>query len=84
MKKSLSFIALACIALSMQAGDGVQIRRNQVGVTPHQEKVVVVEGVNPKGKLRVTTPDGKVVKHRQVRKRLSVVVGQEAMRAARQ
>lgn len=74
-KKSLSFIALACIALSMQAGDGVQIRRNQVGVTPQQEKVVVVEGVNPKGKLRVTTPDGRQLKPHQVRKAVSPISG---------
>jgi len=74
-KKSLSFIALASIALSMQAGDGVQIRRNQVGVTPQQEKVVVVEGVNPKGKLRVTTPDGRQLKPHQVRKAVSPISG---------
>ena len=75
LKKSLSFIALSCIALSMQAGDGVQIRRNQVGVTPQQEKVVVVEGVNPKGKLRVTTPDGRQLKPHQVRKAVSPISG---------
>ena len=59
----------------MQAGDGVQIRRNQVGVTPQQEKVVVVEGVNPKGKLRVTTPDGRQLKPHQVRKAVSPISG---------
>ena len=75
MKKSLSTIALACVALSMQAGSGVQIRRNQVGMYPQQEKVVVIEGTNPKGKLRVTTPDGRVLKPRQVRKAVSPLSG---------
>ena len=75
MKKSLSTIALACVALSMQAGSGVQIRRNQVGMYPQQEKVVVIEGTNPRGKLRVTTPDGRVLKPRQVRKAVSPLSG---------
>lgn len=54
-----------------QADDGIQIRRNQVGSYPQQEKVVVVEGVNPSGKVRITTPDGKVVKAKAVRKAVS-------------
>ena len=38
-----------------------QIRYNQVGCYPDQEKVIVVEGVNPEGKVRVTTPKGKLL-----------------------
>lgn len=75
MRKTLLTIALASIALGMEAGDGVHIRRNQVGMYPQQEKVVVVEGTNPKGKLRVTTPDGRQLKPRQVRKAVSPISG---------
>ncbi len=64
-------IALLCSALSADAADKVEIRRNQVGTFPRQEKVVVVEGINPSGKLRVTTPDGKVVTPKSVRKTVS-------------
>ena len=54
-----------------QAENGLQIHRNQVGCYPQQEKVVVVEGKNASGKVRVTTPDGKVVKAKAVRKAVS-------------
>ena len=47
------------------------IRRNQVGCYPQQEKVVVVEGTNPGNKVRVTTPDGKTLKAKGVRKAVS-------------
>ena len=40
----------------------VEIRRNQVGYHPKQEKVIVVEGIDPTGKVRITTPDGKTLK----------------------
>ena len=53
------------------ASDGVKIRRNQVGCYPQQEKVVVVEGVASAKKLRVTMPDGKVLKAKSVRKSVS-------------
>jgi endoglucanase len=49
----------------------VQIRRNQVGCYPQQEKVIVIEGANPGSKVRVTTPDGKTVKAKSVRKAVS-------------
>jgi len=68
-------MAFACAALGLQAKDGVEIRRNQVGCYPAQEKVIVVEGTNPGGKVRVTTPDGKVVKAKSVRKAVSPLSG---------
>ena len=73
MKARKVIVGMAAIfaAMSVQAKSGVEIRRNQVGYSPQQEKVIVVEGINPAGKLRVTTPDGKVVKPRQVRKAVS-------------
>lgn len=68
-------VGLVCTALCIQATDKVEIRRNQVGYAPQQEKVVVVEGVNPKGKLRVTSPGGKVLKPQVVRKAVSPLSG---------
>ena len=71
------FIILACSYLmamgsfGQQANEGVQIRRNQVGCYPQQEKVIVVEGTNPGSKVRVTTPDGKKLKAKSVRKAVS-------------
>ena len=50
-------MGVACAAVCVHA----QIRYNQVGCYPGQEKMIVVEGTNPSGKVRVTTPDGKVV-----------------------
>ena len=64
-------ISVACVALGAQAGDDVQLYRNQVGCYPEQEKVVVVEGMNPDKRMRITTPDGKVVKAKSVRKAVS-------------
>ena len=60
-------MGVACAALCVHA----QIRYNQVGCYPGQEKMIVVEGTNPSGKVRVTTPDGKVVKPKKVRKAVS-------------
>ena len=48
-----------------------QIRYNQVGCYPDQEKVIVVEGVNPEGKVRVTTPKGKVLIPKVMREAVS-------------
>ena len=65
-------LALLCATTGMQAGNGaVQLRRNQVGYGPQQEKIIVVEGTNPKGKLRLTAPDGQVSKPKTVRKAVS-------------
>jgi endoglucanase len=62
MKQILFTSALLGLSLTMQAADKTVIRRNQVGMSPRQEKVIVVEGTNPKGKLRITTPDGRTLK----------------------
>ena len=70
MRQLFLFVAFLA-AVGSQAQRGVQIRRNQVGCYPNQEKVVVVEGVSPNGKVRVTTPDGKVLKAKAVRKAVS-------------
>ena len=71
-KRSFVGLALLCATTGMQAGDGaVQLRRNQVGYGPQQEKIIVVEGTNPKGKLRLTAPDGRVSKPKTVRKAVS-------------
>lgn len=75
MNKTCLTMALLCSSLCTQADGGVAIHRNQVGVAPWQEKVVVVEGVNPSGKLRVTTPAGKVLKPLSVRKAVSPLSG---------
>ena len=64
-------MVMACTAVCIQAKDNVQIRRNQVGCYPQQEKVIVIEGANPGSKVRVTTPDGKTVKAKSVRKAVS-------------
>ena len=61
-------MAVACAAVCMQAQ---QIRYNQVGCYPYQDKYIVVEGVNPSGKVRVMTPGGKLVKPKVVRKAVS-------------
>ena len=48
-----------------------QICYNQVGCYPDQEKVIVVEGVNPEGKVRVTTPKGKLLTPKVMREAVS-------------
>ena len=62
---------MTVVCSSARAADGLQIRRNQVGNYPQQEKVIVVEDVNPGGKVRITMPDGKVVQAKKVRKAVS-------------
>ena len=46
---------------SMQAKPIVEIRLNQVGYYPDEEKVVVFEGINAKEKITVTDEQGNVV-----------------------
>ena len=60
-----------------QAQNGIEIRRNQVGCTPAQEKVIVVEGVNPQGKIQVTTPEGKKVEPAAIREAVSPWSGKQ-------
>lgn len=71
MKKQLLLFVLANTLTGAWADGGVEIRRNQVGCYPQQEKVVVIEGVPSAKKVTVTTPDGKVVKPKSVRKTVS-------------
>ena len=75
MKKVLLTLLLVCSAAGVLSKDKVVIRRNQVGCLPQQDKVVVIEGVNPSGKLRVTTPDGRVLKAASTRKSVSPLSG---------
>ena len=77
MRKTLMTIALATIACGAAAQNGVEIRRNQVGCYPEQEKVIVVEGMNPSGKIRVKTPKGKKLKPMVKRKAVSPWSGKE-------
>jgi endoglucanase len=70
MKNALLFFMLLVSVVVL--AQNTEIRYNQVGCYPQQEKVIVVEGVNPAAKVRVTMPDGKTVKPKvQVRKALS-------------
>ena len=68
-------IVLLFVSLAVQAQTDIAIRRNQVGCYPSQEKVIVVEGMNPKGKFRVTGPNGKAVKPISVRAAVSPLSG---------
>ena len=79
--KKVIFILLAGLLMaasatvSVQAKGVVRLYRNQVGCYPEQEKVIVVEGTNPGSKLRITAPDGKVLKARSMRRALSPLSG---------
>ena len=75
MRKAFMTLALLGVTLCAMAKDGVLIRRNQVGMYPEQEKVVVIEGTNPKGRVRVTSPDGKTLKPQSIRKAVSPLSG---------
>ena len=71
MKRTLLVIALSASVWGLHAQNQVEIRRNQVGCYPSQEKVIVVEGVNPEGKMKVTTPKGKVLTPKVMREAVS-------------
>lgn len=70
MKKTLLTIIVAAISYGGHAQE-VSILHNQVGCYPTQEKVVVVEGINPSTKIKVTNPKGKTSKHNVTRKAIS-------------
>ncbi len=70
-RKLILSLVLAAATMSVQGQNGVEIRLNQVGYAPQQEKVIVVEGVNPAGKVRIATPDGRKLKAKSVRKATS-------------
>ena len=66
-KLLLSSAALALVAC-VSAKSDVAIRLNQVGYFPNEEKVVVIEGINPAGKIQVKNRQGKtVLKPRNIR-----------------
>ena len=71
MKKLTTISLLAAVCLNANAQTSGNIRHNQVGYYPQQEKVIVIDGTNPGNKVRVTTPDGKVLKAKSVRKAVS-------------
>ncbi len=76
MKKLFVTMAMVCAATTLSAQDGVEIRHNQVGCYPQQEKVIVVEGMNPKGKVKITAPDGQKIKVKEApRKAVSPLSG---------
>lgn len=66
-KLLLSSAALALVACASAKSDAA-IRLNQVGYFPNEEKVVVIEGINPAGKIQVKNRQGKtVLKPRNIR-----------------
>ena len=71
MKRTLWTVVLAASVGCVQAQNQVEIRRNQVGCYPSQEKVIVVEGMNPDGQVQVTTPKGQVLKPKVTREAVS-------------
>lgn len=60
MKKIVLSLFVAT-SFSVQAQQNISIYANQVGYLPNQEKVVVVEGINPKGKITVKNDKGEVL-----------------------
>lgn len=68
-------LAMIGMATSFSAKSKVEIRRNQLGYVVGQEAMIVVEGVNPSGKMRVTAPNGKKMKVKSVRKAVSPLSG---------
>ena len=84
MKRNILIMAMLCTLSGAQADGGELIRRNQVGCYPQQEKIVVIEAegtlspggtssvskLSP-GKVRVQTPEGKVLKAKSVRTSVS-------------
>ncbi|MBP3830335.1 MAG: glycoside hydrolase family 9 protein [Bacteroidaceae bacterium] len=59
------------------SGEGPSIRYNQIGYTPSQEKIVVIEGTDPAGRLIITTPTGKRVKPKAIRTAMSPWSGKQ-------
>ena len=68
-------LSLTLATLSVLGQGSVEIRRNQVGCYPNQEKVIVVEGMNPEGKVKVTNPKGKVLNPKVMRQAVSPFSG---------
>ena len=70
MKRTTLSTILLITSLMLQAQE-VAIRRNQVGCYPQQEKVIVVEGMNPTGIMKVKTPKGKTIQPKSIREAVS-------------
>lgn len=60
MKKTIFSLAFAAAAISASAQE-TEIRLNQVGYYPHQEKVAIIECVKPLKRFSVTDENGKKV-----------------------
>ena len=60
--KTVVIIAATLLTLQMRAQSIITIRYNQVGSYSWQEKFIVVEGINPVGKVNVKMSDGKTLK----------------------
>lgn len=70
MKKTvLQTILILLIMLPTKALG--QIRRNQVGYYPKQEKVIVVEETDPTNRIRIRTPKGKMLRPSSIRQAVS-------------
>ena len=74
MKRLVLLTVLAALIILPTKTLG-QIRRNQVGCYPQQEKVIVVEGTDPTNKLKIKTPRGKTLKPATIRKAVSPLSG---------
>ena len=70
MKRTTLSTILLITSLILQAQE-VTIRRNQVGCYPQQEKVIVVEGMNPTGIIKVKMPKGKTIQPKSIREAVS-------------
>lgn len=55
----VAFAMVACTSATRQKN--VEVRLNQVGYYPNEEKAIVIEGVYPEGMIQVKDKDGKTV-----------------------
>ena len=62
MRRMMMVLVVMFTTIGLYAKENVTIRRNQVGSAIGQEQTIVVEGTNPAGKLKVTSPSGKTIK----------------------
>jgi len=69
------FLTAVVVLMSLPEIALGQIRRNQVGCYPQQEKVIVVEGTDPTSKIKIKTPKGKTIKPVDIRQAVSPLSG---------
>ena len=74
MKKIVLLTVLAVLII-LPAKTRGQIRYNQVGCYPQQEKFIVVEDTASIHKLKIKTPKGKTLKPASIRKAVSPLSG---------